>query len=233
MYGTPPQAYGTPVPLPASPARDAREMAKWGSLLFVVAALIWVLMGVWNLYQYIYWQSLVGNALAIARAYGYAGYDPTAGFIAGAIFYFIWAGLAIFSWMFTKKNVLAYLDRGEIEYAVGKCLVAAILGFIFGMVIGGILLVLAYMKLGEARVATFAPPPVPPAFQQQQPAPQPGPVVAPPMVAAPVQPAAVVAVPVSPAAPAAGPSACPTCRSPLTLDQYVQRWYCSSCRRHI
>jgi len=158
----------------------------------------------------------------------------TLGFgIVFGIFLFIIFLVSLF--IFLRIGALRDLvDQGRLQEAKDRTLIWMILGFIFGGVIIGILLLVAYLKFDPAirwqqqmQMQSGAP---------QQPgwgapmaspygAPQPAPAYGVPAAAAPPP------APTPPAA-AAGP-VCPKCGRPATWVAQYNRWYCYTDQQYL
>jgi hypothetical protein len=109
-----------PAWLPAA-ARDARQFAYWGQLITGVMFIVALLMFVFSL---------------VAWELGTAAY------------FIVSAGVLAFLFYMMGKTVFEPLDQGKFREASDKLLIWGILGLIF-LVIPGIFLLLAYVRLQE------------------------------------------------------------------------------------
>ena len=140
--------------LPAS-AAEARKLAYWAQWICLIFGIIWLIYGIINL---VLWS----NSWLILGLYGIVG-----------------AAVNIVTAFMLKKTVFDAIDQGRFREANDKMLIWAILTLIFGL-IGGIFLLLAYIKLKEVFQPNYQPYPAgqyqaaPPGQPQPpQPAPQP------------------------------------------------------------
>ena len=153
----------------------------------------------------------------------YVGIDPycgsaVLGALIFAIWFVIWGVVAIVVYM-QMKSIEAKVNAHQYEAAKSQTLIWMVLGFIFGILLG-ILLLIAYLKFDPVinwqrqqmggTPAGYAPQYAAPAYQAPPPA-------APPM-AAPAPP------PPAPAAPAA--PMCAKCGQPTTYIAQYGRYYC-------
>jgi hypothetical protein len=158
------------------------------------------------------------------------------------------------------RQIQRMVDQGQYQQAKDKSLIWMILGFIFGFLLTGIFILLAYIKFDAviawqrqqqmggqppaqggwgqpppAQPAWGAPPAqAPPAWSQppQQAPPQQAwaPQASPAPAAAPMAATAPPPMPV-PAAPAVG--TCPRCGKPATWVAQYNRWYCYGCQQYV
>lgn len=161
-----------PAWLPAA-ARDARQFAYWGQLITGVMFIVALLMFVFSL---------------VAWELGTAAY------------FIVSAGVLAFLFYMMGKTVFEPLDQGKFREASDKLLIWGILGLIF-LVIPGIFLLLAYVRLQEVFQPQYQQYPTQ-YYQQPQQYPQKAPAAgqyqAPPQQA-PQQRQAPAPVPVTPA----------------------------------
>ncbi|HDJ26234.1 MAG TPA: hypothetical protein ENF34_02845 [Candidatus Bathyarchaeota archaeon] len=135
-------------PPPGRPAaQEALTYVKIALIFFLIAFIIYLLFGIWGLVTWFTY---------------YAWWAPWIGWYAPLIWpvvELVLAFLALFGYFYVRSRIYAPLLAGNVHAAHAACVVGIVFGFIFGFVIAGILLILAYMKLGEA---VAAPPPAPP-----------------------------------------------------------------------
>ncbi len=127
-------------------------------------------------------------------------------------------------------NIRDMVNAGQLQAAKDKMLIWWILGFIFGGVIVGILLLVTWLKFDSAIAAvqrqqsmTWQQPPAAPVWQAP-------PGAAPAPAAAPMAPTA--------GAPAAAPgtpqaTTCPRCGRPATWIAQYSRWYCYNDQQYV
>jgi hypothetical protein len=157
----------TPPWLPRDVA-EGRRFAWWAQILFLLAALIWFVIAIVDI-----------TLFAI---------DGGAGRLALGILGFFALIICFLASIFLKKTVMDAIDQGRFHDAKNDSLVWIIIGF-FGFALPSILLILTYVKLGDALaqqappgyqpyapgtvsaqvpVPPYVPPPVPPAQPAQQ-----------------------------------------------------------------
>ncbi|MEW5748874.1 MAG: hypothetical protein AB1793_08865 [Candidatus Thermoplasmatota archaeon] len=151
----------TPPWLPREVA-DGRRFAWWAEIMFLLAALIWFIIAIVEVTMYVI--------------------DGGVGRIAFGIFGFFALLICFLAAVFMKKTVMDAIDQGRFHDAKNDSLVWIIIGF-FGFALPSILLMLTYMKIGDALAQQapagyqpyapgtvtaqqpgqpYAPPPVPP-----------------------------------------------------------------------
>jgi hypothetical protein len=166
-------------------------------------------------------QILVLVALASLGFVGFA--------VVGAIFPILAFVISLLIWM-QISEIKRLVDAGQYDAAKSKTLIWMILGFIFGVILG-IILLIAYLKFDPvinwqrqqhmggqppAQGGWNAPPPAQAAWS--------APPAAPPPATAPVAAA-------PPPAPTGG--TCPRCGKPATWVAQYNRWYCYSCQQYV
>ena len=116
---------------------------RWALTMFGVAFLVMLLWGLLNLLGYFlawwWWADLIGGIVRL-----------------------VFAVMAVASYGYVRARAYAPLVAGQLHMAYQAHMPCIILGFIFGLGIAGVLLVLAYMKISELVTAPPAPPPPPP-----------------------------------------------------------------------
>ncbi|MFW6142273.1 MAG: hypothetical protein ACOC53_06920 [Candidatus Saliniplasma sp.] len=117
--------------------KEAREMMRYASIFFLVAALLYGLWGLWSIMQGIFWST------------NYYGTYYGTGRIIWGVIYLVFAGVAVVLKGKFEDDILNPIDNGQSGAAKDKCVIYIILGLIFGMVLSGLLILLGYMKLGE------------------------------------------------------------------------------------
>ncbi len=117
--------------------KEAREMMQYAAIFFLIAALIYFLWGIWDIMSGLLWST----------AY-YGAYYGTWRIGSGVI-RLVFAVVAIILKGKLVEDVIDPIDQGRHDDIEDKLLIYAILGFIFGLVISGILILLGYMKLKE------------------------------------------------------------------------------------
>jgi hypothetical protein len=171
----------------------------------------------------------------------YAGIDPYCGAaeasaLIGAV-YFVIAGVFLFLVWTQTKAIEAKVNAHQYEAAKSQTLLWMILGFIFGIVLGVILLI-AYLKydplINAQRAQMSGQPPqmgAPPPGGQPMYAAPPA-YGAPPPQAAPAAPMAAPGAPMPPP-PASTAPFCPTCGQPGTFVPQYNRYYCYTDKQYL
>ncbi len=119
--------------------KDAREMLKYAAIFFLVAALIYLLWGLWSMMTSIFWSFVYLNAVHTVLG------------IIGGIVRIAFAVVAIILKKKVVEDLIEPIDQGRAEEIDETTMIIyTVLGFIFGLVISGILILLGYMKLDEA-----------------------------------------------------------------------------------
>ncbi len=109
--------------------KEARDMMRYAAIFFLVAALIYGLWGLWSLMTVIFWRGMWG--------------------VMSAVIQLVFAGIALVMKVKLEEDIINPIDYGQYTQAKDKSIIYIILGFIFGMVLSGLLVLLGYMKLGE------------------------------------------------------------------------------------
>ncbi len=217
----------TPTPAPAAPAGysadppDLVTLRSYLNVARILALVFWIIGGL---------SVIVGLVSLFLLVFGIFAFSP---------------GWFVYEILFTVVNFLMWHRVEEIrtqveqrQYAAAreKLLLWMILGWLFG-IINGILLLLALLRLDQLAGRSGAPPPSAPGYVA---APPPGAAAPPPAgasVPGPTPPsgAADPAASVPPAgatAGAAGP-ACPRCGQPTSLVAQYGRYYCYHCAQYV
>ncbi len=118
--------------------KEAREMLKFAAIFFLVAAGIYLLWGVWSIFS--------GIVLSMIFFDGsYAVWNMFSGVIriVLGIVAFILKGKLV-------EDIIMPIDQGRAGDLEDKMVIYIVLGFIFGLFISGLLVLLGYMKVNEA-----------------------------------------------------------------------------------
>ena len=218
-----PTAYPMPPPMAPEPAeaQSIRSMLHIARILAIIVGILALLGGIAYVAAIAYLSTICST---------YSGDPYCGGAIAGALIGAIWiviAGVIAIIVYMQMKSIEAKVNDHQYEAAKSQTLIWVVLGFIFGILLGVILLI-AWLKFDPVitwqRNQGGAPPPgyvqfAPPAYGAPGPAVPPpyggpGPV-APPPAAPPSAP------PVQPAAPF-----CSKCGKPTTYIAQYGRYYC-------
>jgi hypothetical protein len=230
MYG----GYPGMEPPELSSIKSMLNLARIFVLIFLILSL---LAGIGYL--------LVALAFAVVGFIGFALIGP---------FFFLIGFVILLLLYINIRQIQRMVDAGQYQQAKDKSLIWMILGFIFGFLLTGIFILLAYIKF-DALIAwqrqqqmggqppaqgSWGQPPAQPTWgappAQAQPAWSP-PAQSPPQQTWNAQPpatpmAAPVPVPVAaPPQPAAG--TCTRCGKPATWVAQYNRWYCYSCQQYV
>jgi hypothetical protein len=208
-------------------AQSIKSMLHIARILALIFGIILLIGGI----AYIAWILYLSSVCAT-----YVGFDPYCGAaVAAALIpaiYLAVAGVFIFLVWTQMKSIEAKVNARQYEAAKGQTLIWMILGFIFGIILG-VLLLIAYIKfdplINAQRAQMGGQPPqmgYPPQGGQPMYAPSP-PAGAPPPQAAPA--------PMAAPAPAAAPAVpfCPTCGQPGTYVPQYGRYYCYNDKQYI
>ncbi len=117
--------------------KEAREMLQYAAIFFLVAALLYGLWGLWDIMRGLLWSTVYYGSYYGTWRIGYGVIR-----IVFAVVAFILKGKLV-------EDVITPVDQGRYDDIEDKLVIYAILGFIFGLVISGILILLGYMKLKE------------------------------------------------------------------------------------
>ena len=220
-------------------AQTIRSMLHIARILAIIFGIIILLGG-------IAYAAFVAYLASVCSTY--IGYDPYCGSaVASALIPAIWlviAGVVAVLVYMQMRSIEDKVNAHQYEAAKSQTLIWMILGFIFGILLG-IILLIAYIKFdplitasrqqpGQMPPAYGAPPPMAPA-----PAPSPtGP--APPYgtapAAAPAPMGAAPAMASAPPPPPAGAPAvpfCSNCGRPTTYVPQYGRYYCYACKQYV
>ncbi len=120
--------------------KDAREMFKYAAIFFLIAALINGLWGIWDIFTGL-----------LSGIFWWGGYYS--GFrIFSGIFRLVLAVVAIVIKGKFVESIITPIDEGRYQESKDNMIVYMILGFIFGLVLSGVLILLGYMKIDEVDI---------------------------------------------------------------------------------
>ncbi|MFO7791352.1 MAG: hypothetical protein R6W73_00015 [Candidatus Saliniplasma sp.] len=114
--------------------KEARDMFRYAAIFFLVAALLYGLWGLWSIMSGLIWSAWAWGAWRIMQG----------------VLYLIFAGIALVLKSKFEESIIKPMDYGQSDTVKDNLIIYIILGFIFGMVLSGLLILLGYMKLGEA-----------------------------------------------------------------------------------
>ncbi len=109
--------------------KEARDMFRYASIFFLVAALLYGLWGLWSIMRGMMW------------GWGFR--------IMQGIIYLIFGAVALVVKSKFEEVSIRPIDQGQVGTVKDNLVVYIILGFIFGWVLSGLLILLGYMKLDE------------------------------------------------------------------------------------
>jgi len=113
--------------------KEARDMFRYAAIFFLIAALLYGLWGLWSIMQGLIWS-----------AWGWGTWRIMQGII-----YLIFAGIALVVKGKFEEASIRPIDQGQAGTVKDNLIVYIILGFIFGWILSGLLILLGYMKLDE------------------------------------------------------------------------------------
>lgn len=113
--------------------KEARDMFRYASIFFLVAALLYGLWGLWSIMQGLIWS-----------AWGWGTWRIMQGII-----YLIFAGIALVVKGKFEEVSIDPIDQGLAGTVKDNLIIYIILGFIFGWILSGLLILLGYMKLDD------------------------------------------------------------------------------------
>ena len=116
--------------------REARDMFNYAAIFFGIAAIIYVLWGIWDIFTGLLWSSVWLG--------GFGAYNIFWGIvrIVLGVLAFVIKGKYI-------ENIIDPIDQGRYNESENNMILYMILGFIFGLVLSGLLTLLGYMKFQE------------------------------------------------------------------------------------
>jgi hypothetical protein len=230
-YAAPP---GGGMTMEPAELHTVRSMLKWARILALIIAIVDVL-------------AFIGTILLIAT-FAFL-YGVVAFYLPGAIFYIAVVIVSFLIWM-KIGEIQTLVDQGQFQAAKDKSLIWMVLGFIFGWIIVGILILLAYTKFdtlinyqrqtGYTPAATMAAAPgmtggwFPSAGQSPPPTPPAG-GGAPPPSSGPVPPSSgsMGGPGGAGATGASSPVTCPKCGQPATYIPQYNRYYCYTDQQYV
>lgn len=120
--------------------KDAREMLKYAAIFFLIAALIYLLWGIWSIFTGLFWSVTYLN-----KAYSIMGVFSGIVRIVLGVVAFILKGQVV-------EEFIDPIDQGRTgDIDETKMIIYVVLGLIFGLIISGVLILLGYMKIDEVR----------------------------------------------------------------------------------
>ncbi|MFP3871371.1 MAG: hypothetical protein ACOCTR_00165 [Candidatus Natronoplasma sp.] len=123
--------------------KEGREMFKYAAIFFLVAALIYFLWGFFSIMSGVLWSIIFLDA-------SYSLWSMFNGIIR-----IVFAVVALILKGKLVDDLIKPIDQGKVgQIDDTTMIVYMILGFIFGLVISGLLVLLGYMKLDEANTQT-------------------------------------------------------------------------------
>ena len=208
------------------PTMEPPEAQSIKSMLHI-ARILAIIFGVLVLLGGIAYAAWIAYLSTICSTY--VGFDPyCGGALLGALIPAIWlviGGVVALLVYMQMKSIEEKVNAHQYEAAKSQTLVWMIIGFIFGILLG-IILLIAFIKFdplitlqrnsaGGAATSWPSPPmggavPPPPAGSMGAPPPPP-----------------------PPAAPAAAPPFCASCGKPTTYLAQYGRYYCASCQKYV
>ena len=123
---------GNAPPWLSGPLREAREMAYYAKLFSLMIALLYLIYGLWNLVWLISWIQWIGPSAFIGTSY-----------------YLMGAFILPFIALNIQRKIINAIDQGRAAQAKNEIVIWFILGIVFGL-IPGILLIISRMKMDEA-----------------------------------------------------------------------------------
>gem|GEM_PF-349455 len=212
-----PIAYSMPPPMAAEPpeVQSIKSMLHLAKLLAIIVGILFLLGG-------IAYAAFLAFASTVCSGYdAYCG-GAVIGALIGAIWIVIGGVVAIIVYM-QMNSIEAKVNDHQYEAAKSQTLIWMVLGFIFGILLG-IILLIAWLKFDPVIAWQRNQGGAPPAGYTQYATP----VYAAPPAAAPVYAAPVAPPPAPPAAPPAAPAApfCVKCGKPTTYIAQYGRYYC-------
>ncbi|MFP4050793.1 MAG: hypothetical protein ACLFVB_03540 [Thermoplasmata archaeon] len=117
--------------------REARDMFNYAAIFFGIAAIIYVLWGIWDIFRGIFWSS-----------FWFSGYYGTLQIFYGIVRIVLGVIAFVIKGKFIE-NIINPIDQGRYKESEDNMILYIILGLIFGLVISGILIILGYMKFQE------------------------------------------------------------------------------------
>ena len=124
------------------------ELAHYGWMMHLVGAGLWLLMGIYELYEHFRQSDLLRNYTHPSQIEGINNDTAFLALMLGIIFIAL-AMMAIIWSVLIKWRILEPLGRQEYEYAVRNIMMLAALGLLFGFGAGGALLWLSFTRMKD------------------------------------------------------------------------------------
>jgi len=138
------------------------DLASYGWMMHLVGAGLWLLLGIYNIYEYFRQSDILTNPASPASTEGMNS-DTVFLALALGILFIILAMMALIWSVIIRWRILEPLGRQEYEYAVRNIMMLAAPGLLFGFGAGGALLMLSYVRMKDV----MRPKPVPAAAPAQ------------------------------------------------------------------
>jgi ribosomal protein S27AE len=124
------------------------DLAYYGWLMHLVGAGLWLLLGIYEIYEYFRQSDLLTNPANPASTEGISSDTVFLALVMGILF-IILAMMAIIWAVLIRWRVLEPLGRQEYEYAVRNIMMLGALGLLFGFGAGGALLMLSFVRMKD------------------------------------------------------------------------------------
>jgi ribosomal protein S27AE len=124
------------------------ELAHYGWIMHLVGAGLWLILGIYELYEYFRQSDLLRNYTDPASIEGISNDTVFLALILGILF-IILAMMALIWSVLVKWRILEPLGRQEYEYAVRNIMMLAAPGLLFGFGAGGALLMLSFARMKD------------------------------------------------------------------------------------
>ncbi|HTW39396.1 MAG TPA: hypothetical protein VMF04_00845 [Thermoplasmata archaeon] len=200
---------------PMAEVQSIKSMLHIGRIVALIFGIIWLLAGI----AYIAWVAYLASVCS-----SFVGVDAYCGgviafYLIFPAFVLIWGIVDFLIWV-NVKAIESMVDARQYEAAKSKTLIWVIVGFIFGGIIVGIFMLLAYLKFDPVINASRA--------QAGGMMPPPGYGAPPPQMAPPPPAPAPMAATSPPPAPI-----CPMCGQPGTYVAQYGRYYCYTDKQYL
>lgn len=124
------------------------ELAHYGWTMHIVGAVLWLLLGIYEVYEHIRQSDLMTNPPNTGVPEGISS-DTVFLALVLAVIFFILAMMAVIWAVLIKWRILEPLGRQEYEFAVRNIMLLGALGLLFGFGAGGALLMLSYARMRD------------------------------------------------------------------------------------
>lgn len=124
------------------------ELARYGWIMHLVGAGLWLLLGIYEIYEYFRQSDLMTNPPNTGVPEGISSDTVFLALVLGILF-IILAMMALIWSVLIKWRILEPLGRQEFEYAVRNIMMLGTVGLVFGFGAGGALLMLSYARMKE------------------------------------------------------------------------------------